>query len=520
MKKLKLNLGCGLDHRKGYINIDALKKLNPDLVHDLHKPLPFKNSQISEIVAQDILEHFTKEDVQNVISEISRVLKNKGKLTVRIPNIDYIIERFSNDKETRNEFLYGTTRNTGIFGAHKVGYTKEYLTTIMLNHNLKLEKIKEVDTNLEAIFIKSNFENKKKLLFINQTLGNGGAEVFISDLLQELKNLSWEINIYSNNDTFIQTLSDKGVIANKINTVVDIVGDWKGLLKGLVLWPLLLIEYLKIFIKHKNSSVFLTSGYIEKIIASPLALLFNIPTAWIEFGPMSSVINRFYKLPKFLYLLVRDIPNKIIVPTFNTRNHLIPEVHISLSKLDVIPCGRNLKGSIPKNKTEKNLVVCVSRLEEGKGQDLLIKAFKKVVKDIPTAKLKIIGEGAFKKDLEKLVIQLRIQKNIELLGRVKDSISEMKKAEIVVFPSVWSLEGFGLVMIEAMSLGKTCIAFNTGPAPEIIENNINGLLAKNNDINNLAQKIIYVLNSKEFAQEYTWDKVLGEYKKLWNRSLN
>jgi len=227
---------------------------------------------------------------------------------------------------------------------------------------------------------------------------------------------------------------------------------------------------------------------------------------------METIINKFLKLPKLLYFLVKDIPNKIIVPTFNTRNHLIPETRINLSKIEVISCGRKINTSKAKINSEKNTIVCVSRLEKGKGQDLLIKAFRKVLKEIPIAKLKIIGEGDFKFELEKLINKYKLENSVELLGRVKDSIQEIKKAEIVVFPSVWSLEGFGLVMIEAMSLSKACIAFNTGPSPEIIQDNATGLLAKNKDVNDLAKKIVLLLKS-----EKTRNRMGKQAKKIFNQ---
>ncbi len=530
MKSVKLNLGCGLDHKEGFVNIDAVAAVNPDLLHDLHQPLPFADNSVSEILAQDILEHFTKEDSQKVVAEICRVLKKNGTLKIRVPNVDDIVERFANDPETRNEFLYGTTLHTGIFGAHKVGYSKEYLITLMLNHNLVLEKIEEIDTNFVAEFKKKVVRHNKKLLLINQTLGTGGAEVFITDLLESLQNFGWQVKAYSNNDVFLSMLRKKRISSHKVHTVIDIIGDWKGLVKGIVLWPFLFFEYLKIFIREKDSGVFFASGFIEKILGTPLAYLFQIPSCWIEFGPMKTLLNKFFKFPKLLYFLVKHLPLKIIVPTFNTRNHLIPEASVSLSKLQVIPCGRNLVAK--KTTVNKNIVVCVSRLEKGKGQDILVQAFKQVIKEVPNAKLHIVGEGSFKSEIEATIKKEKLEKNVFILGRVPNSLTEMETAKLVVFPSVWELEGFGLVQIEAMSLGKPIIAFNSGPATEIIQNNITGILVEKNNIKELAEKIILLLKQKklretlaknvltEFTEKYTVTAIGKQYDFALTEVLN
>ncbi len=54
----KLNLGCGLNHREGYVNLDAVKLPGVDVVHDLNKmPYPFKTNQFDEIICQHLLEH-------------------------------------------------------------------------------------------------------------------------------------------------------------------------------------------------------------------------------------------------------------------------------------------------------------------------------------------------------------------------------------------------------------------------------------------------------------------------------
>ena len=55
---MKLHLGCGNKKMQGWVNIDSVKAVDPDLVHDLRQPFPYADQSVSEILAEDLLEHF------------------------------------------------------------------------------------------------------------------------------------------------------------------------------------------------------------------------------------------------------------------------------------------------------------------------------------------------------------------------------------------------------------------------------------------------------------------------------
>lgn len=83
---VKINVGCGLVKKPGYINIDANPDLKPDLVWKIgEKPLPFKNNSINEINADSILEHLDTGFVEFIV-EAKRLLKSNGILKFYVPN--------------------------------------------------------------------------------------------------------------------------------------------------------------------------------------------------------------------------------------------------------------------------------------------------------------------------------------------------------------------------------------------------------------------------------------------------
>jgi glycosyltransferase involved in cell wall biosynthesis len=138
-------------------------------------------------------------------------------------------------------------------------------------------------------------------------------------------------------------------------------------------------------------------------------------------------------------------------------------------------------------------------MEPGKGQDLLVRAFAKVKKNVPAAQLRLIGAGGFCEVVEHEVSQLGLSDAVKVLGWVEDPLREVARASVCVFPSVWPLEGFGMVTIEAMALGKPIVAFKCGPTPYILTDGETGLLAEAGNSDALADHITRVLKDKTLA---------------------
>lgn len=80
---MKLNLGCGKNKKEGYINVDRLPEVSPDMTADLNEPLPWKNNSIDEIYCWNTMEHL--ENPVQFISECHRILKPGCKMIFRVP---------------------------------------------------------------------------------------------------------------------------------------------------------------------------------------------------------------------------------------------------------------------------------------------------------------------------------------------------------------------------------------------------------------------------------------------------
>ncbi len=151
------------------------------------------------------------------------------------------------------------------------------------------------------------------------------------------------------------------------------------------------------------------------------------------------------------------------------------------------------------NDVEKipNRIIAVGRLHAQKGFDLLIEAFSLIASIIPEWYIDIYGHGIEEQSLKKLIYKKGLDGRINLKGVTDNIYDEYKRSQFFVLSSRY--EGFGLVLVEAMSCGIPCVSLRCKYGPEeIITDGSDGLLVEDGHIKELANKILWmVMNSNE-----------------------
>lgn len=355
-----------------------------------------------------------------------------------------------------------------------------------------------------------------------QSLAFGGAETFWLDLLVEWREQGKQLHLYISDSLLANKLRAVGFDVTRLAVIVDVIGDWKGLVKALVMWPLIVGQYWRIAIRERQTNVLIMSGFSEKIILTPLAALYGIPVVWIEFAKLEAVFNKFWGLPKLLYGWAQRGLKLMITPTVKTGEWLVAATGWPANKIVTIVCGRAIAPAAYKMiragrqsglALSQPAVVCISRLEKGKGQDLLIRAWPKVLVAQPGAQLYIVGSGDFAGELRQLGRELKLGSSLHFLGMVPDALAVLAQAQVSVFPSRWELEGFGLALIEAMALGVPVVAFSRHPITTIITHQENGLLASDGSSDQLATHIIQLLKNKKLGTKLAHQARLDFQKK-------
>ena len=145
--------------------------------------------------------------------------------------------------------------------------------------------------------------------------------------------------------------------------------------------------------------------------------------------------------------------------------------------------------------------ITIGRLSKEKGHKYLIKAFSKVIREIPNSRLFIIGEGILKLKLQKLIKSNHVENKVFLLGTKKNPYKYISKADIFVLSSLH--EGLPTVLIEALACNLPIISTNceTGPN-EILGGGRYGLLTEVANVSDLAEKMIFLAKNDESRRNF------------------
>jgi len=135
---MKLNLGCGKEHKEGYVNIDIQEPC--DLKHDLRTPLPFADDSVDEIFSEgNVISLFSLKEWRDLKKEMARVLKVGGKLEIILLDFEYVLKAFLDNKNGERWGLWWLTIFSGQeneYNFAKNGFTYEKLVADLFDEGM------------------------------------------------------------------------------------------------------------------------------------------------------------------------------------------------------------------------------------------------------------------------------------------------------------------------------------------------------------------------------------------------
>lgn len=179
---------------------------------------------------------------------------------------------------------------------------------------------------------------------------------------------------------------------------------------------------------------------------------------------------------------------------------------------------------------EDVVIGVVSKLWEGKGHAILIKAFKELRKEIKDIRLVIVGEGYIYNELRNLVHMLGLKDSVLFTGFQMDVSEIIATFDVAVLPSFF--EGMGRVLLEAMAMEKPVVASRVGGIPDLVEHGVNGFLVSPGDVLELSNTIKKIVRDKKLAHEmaekgrkriteqFSAEAMVQSIEKVYNECLN
>jgi len=376
-------------------------------------------------------------------------------------------------------------------------------------------------------------EKRRRILYIITKSVWGGAAKYVYDLST---NLSGEFNVAiaaGGKGKFYKKIKETDLPYYQMNNFQKSINPFKDIFVFFEILSLLI--QLKPEIIHTNSSkaggIAGLAGWIYKILSNKKIELIFTAHGWAinEDRPKCQIklIKLFSKITCLFY-------DKIICVSEYDRQIAIKNKITCEKKLITIHNGIDIKNInfLTKEEAQKKLIKKTSPLVIGtiaewtsnKGLIYLLKAIKKI-KDKEFDVI-LIGSGE-NPDKEKMIkfIEKKNLKNIHLIEFIPNAANYLKAFDIFVLPSI--KEGLPYTIIEAMIAEIPIIATNVGGIPEMIDNEVNGILIEPKNSHKLAEKILYIINNPKKAnelakkakekaeQEFTLEKMIEKTKELY-----
>lgn len=217
------------------------------------------------------------------------------------------------------------------------------------------------------------------------------------------------------------------------------------------------------------------------VTRSPRALRWSRNYSWLAYERLRS---RLFASPAHFICVSQHIRSRAI------------SLGVAPERIEVIPTGSRISDAANRALSDREMrLVHVGRLVEKKGTRYLLEAFAKIAVKHPDVRLRVVGDGELRAELERRSDALGLGGRVVFLGALThaETLGEIRDATIVVVPSVTASdgdsEGLPQVLLEAGAARKPIVATNHSGIPDMIVDQVNGVLVEERDTAALAQAI-------------------------------
>lgn len=338
----------------------------------------------------------------------------------------------------------------------------------------------------------------KKIAFFKHDITIvGGSERTGINLINELLNEMKDVKFY------IFSLRKKNKLSvYEINNKVEIIYVNKNNLRLRFCLIKVFYELIKI-IKKEKIDIIINVGMATAIYSCFLKLFINIKIISCEHSNILNKINNNY-IQKINQRIASLFSDKIVTLTKKDMDGYIKKYNIKKEKIDYI--HNFIDDDLSNLKYEYNIqskkIITVGRFDKVKGYDRLVRIAKDILEKNKEWEWDIYGDGEEFENIKKLIKINNLEKKLILKGNSNKIYEIYKEYSFYVMTSYY--EGLPMVLLEAKANFLPIISFDcyTGPS-EIIRNDVDGYLIKNDDINEMVEKINLLIHNSEQRQEFS-----------------
>jgi glycosyltransferase involved in cell wall biosynthesis len=340
----------------------------------------------------------------------------------------------------------------------------------------------------------------KVLILMPLAKQRGGGELMLMDLLRHAPQdrIHWVV-VFFERGPLIREVRHLGIDVHVVKTSrLRQLHRWIG-----NVWQLASL------IRKEAINLVLSWSAKPHLYGGPAAWLAGIPATWYQLGyPVGRHLG-------WMDRLATLIPTQAVITLSKAAQqgqkqlwpsrptHMVyPSVRMDQFDPERLPSPSRARRQLGLPEKEP-LIGIVGRLQRWKGMHTLVNAMPRILEDYPDAHAVIVGgqhdlEPDYEPFLDQLIKERGLSDQVIRAGFQSDVPLWMQAMDVVVHAS--DHEPFGIVIIEAMALGKPVVAGDQGGPTEIITDGKNGLLAPYEDPDLLAQQILRYLQDSTFAE--------------------
>jgi glycosyltransferase involved in cell wall biosynthesis len=199
---------------------------------------------------------------------------------------------------------------------------------------------------------------------------------------------------------------------------------------------------------------------------------------------------------KITYWILRNV-NYITTTGTNSKSFLVSE-GFDKNKIFILPNSIDVHHFVFLNTEKKYDLITLGRISPEKQIPIFIETIEKIKQSIPNIKAAIAGKGPDFEKIKMMIVEKKLQDNIDMLGYLPDEqlVSFFNSGKI--FISCSETEGFPRTVIQSIACGTPCIASEVGDMVDlIIEQHTGFLISDSRDVNAYSEKIVFLLQNSD-----------------------